>query len=176
MYCSGPRDSPMNKTNSLALMKLNPMRRFWTKHIEGTSIGKSTICFCIFYFKILSPRSHCVLNKRLLFHYSVHWRQPLQTLSMKAFILYVPGPIQEFYQSECLKTEVSYFSTKSLDLETVCKFWCVRQKSLWTPTLYFYPQVTSNFWNCLRQQPELDGMAYQVNSFQFLQIEMCLNN
>ena len=112
MYCSGPRDSPMNKTNSLALMKLNPMRRFWTKHIEGTSIGKSTICFCIFCFKILSPRSHCLLNKRLLFHYSVQWRQSLQMLSMKAFILYVPGPIREFYQSECLKTEVSYFSTK----------------------------------------------------------------
>lgn len=95
--------------------------------------------------------------------------------SVKAFILYVPGPIREFYQSECLKTEVSYFSTKkSSSLKLYVNF-DASDKNHLAPLHRLLPTNHIQFLELSKTAAELDGMAYQVNSFQFLQIEMCLN-
>lgn len=87
----------------------------------------------------------------------------------------MPRAIQEFYQSECLKTEVSYFSTKKSNSLKLCLHFNAPDKNHFKP-LHQLPTSHAQFleFSNLRQQSELDGMTCQVNSFQFLQSEMYL--
>lgn len=74
---------------------------------EGIGTSKSRICLSIFCFKTnLQECSVCMQQETSIALFCAMKVTTSRTLFVKTFTLYMPGTIQEFYQSACLKTDV----------------------------------------------------------------------